>query len=577
MDNLWGSIEPSSQTSPSASTARATGSPQPVTTSTSCTDTINDSHEFKVTGYSLSKGLGIGKYIASDTFHVGGFSWAIYFYPDGKNPEDDANYVSVFIALAGEGADVRALFELTLVDQSGNENHKVHSHFGRTMESGPYTLKYRGSMGYKRFFKRVALETSGYLKDDCLVIRGVVGIVKSHTEGPMSYNIPIPPSDMSLQFAELLESNKGTDVTFEVGEEVFSAHKLVLAARSPVFKAQLFGPMKERSFQCLQVEDMEAPVFKALLHFIYWDDLPDLQDFAGLNSKGAFTIMAQHLLAAADRYGLERLRLLCEAILCEDVAINTVATTLALADQHHCFQLKAVCLKFIASRENLRAVMQTEGFEYLNESFPSVLTELLECIAKTNQHSVPLLGYGEETVFDGTDGNGRRVVFSVRSGNGPVQRLLSKLGLSIQALDYRNMFAGRHRLGTLTGFGKGERHVLDSVPVMCCSNFPGHVLLGPGLKSSSGSIYYYYIFLSPFVFTSRVSFWVCKAGSWILSWHAWVPYHSPLLVKNLGCGYSATVVVSSHQRSNNFPGPCCRSCNYEEKKRHQNLYDHWQE
>lgn len=95
---------------------------------------------------------------------------------------------------------------------------------------------------------------------------------------------------------------------------------------------------------------------QALLHFIYWDALPDVEDIVDLSSKWASTLMAQHLLAASDRYALERLKLLCEANLCEDVAINTVATTLALADQHHCFQLKAVCLKFIASPENLKGI-----------------------------------------------------------------------------------------------------------------------------------------------------------------------------------------------------------------------------
>ncbi|KAL8162676.1 hypothetical protein V2J09_014165 [Rumex salicifolius] len=402
-------LEPSPRFAPLASTA-TTASPQVVTTtSTSRTETINVSHEFRITGYSLSKGLGIGKYIASETFHAGGYSWAIYFYPDGKSPEDNATYVSVFIALASDGTDVRALFELTLMDQSGKGNHKVHSHFGRTLESGPYSLKYRGSMGYKRFFKRVALENSDYLKDDCLLIRGIVGVVKSQTEGPKFYNIPVPPSDMGQQIGKLLECNKGTDVSFEVDGDIFAAHKLVLAARSPVFRAQLFGPMKEKNMQCIKVEDMEAPVFKALLHFMYWDDLPDMQEFSGLNSNGAFTIMAQHLLAAADRYGLDRLRLLCEDRLCEDVAINTVATTLALAEHHHCFQLKAVCLKFIASRENLKAVMQTEGFDYLKESCPSVLTELLECVAKISEHLTPVLGYADECMLDGTDVNGRRV------------------------------------------------------------------------------------------------------------------------------------------------------------------------
>ncbi|KAI3948201.1 hypothetical protein MKX01_014800 [Papaver californicum] len=342
---------------PSSSGGSSSSNPSTpsLTTSTSLTETVNGSHQFKITGYSLSKGLGIGKYIASDTFNVGGYAWAIYFYPDGKSLEDNAAYVSLFIALASEGTDVRALFELTLLDQSGKERHKVHSHFGRTLESGPYTLKYRGSMwGYKRFFKRTSLETSDYLKDDCLSVHCSVGVVKSHTEGPKIYSISVPPSDIGQHFGKILESGKGTDVNFVVDEETFAAHKLVLAARSPVFRAQLFGPMKDQNTRCIKIEDMEAPVFKAILHYIYWDALPDMQELTGLTTKWASTLMAQHLLAAADRYGLERLRLLCEAKLCEDVSINTVATTLALAEQHHCFPLKSVCLKFVAMPENLR-------------------------------------------------------------------------------------------------------------------------------------------------------------------------------------------------------------------------------
>ena len=110
------------------------------TSSRSVTETVNGSHRFVIQGYSLAKGMGVGKHIASDNFTVGGYQWAIYFYPDGKNPEDNSTYVSVFIALASEGTDVRALFELTLLDQSGKGKHKVHSHFDRSLESGPYTF-----------------------------------------------------------------------------------------------------------------------------------------------------------------------------------------------------------------------------------------------------------------------------------------------------------------------------------------------------------------------------------------------------------------------------------------------------
>ncbi|KAF3775997.1 BTB/POZ and MATH domain-containing protein 4 [Nymphaea thermarum] len=134
------------------------GMPDPVkdSFSKSVIETVNGSHKFTITGYSLAKGMGIGKYLTSDTFTVGGYDWAVYFYPDGKNTEDGAQYVSVFIALASEGTDVRALFELTLFDQSGKEKHKVHSHFDRALESGPYTLKYRGSMWYVLYLSQVA-------------------------------------------------------------------------------------------------------------------------------------------------------------------------------------------------------------------------------------------------------------------------------------------------------------------------------------------------------------------------------------------------------------------------------------
>lgn len=54
------------------------------------------------------------------------------------------------------------------------------------------------------------------------------------------------------------------------------------------------------------------------------------------------------LLAAADRYGLERLRLMCESHLCKNLSVRSVAQVLSFADQHHAAELKAVCLRFAA-------------------------------------------------------------------------------------------------------------------------------------------------------------------------------------------------------------------------------------
>ncbi|RWW31622.1 hypothetical protein BHE74_00022227, partial [Ensete ventricosum] len=118
--------------------------------------------------------------------------------------------------------------------------------------------------GYKRFYRRTSLETSDYLKDDCLLVNCSVRVVRSYTEGPNICTIAVPPSNIAQHFGQLLESEKGTDISFEVDGEVFNAHKLVLAARSPVFRAQFFGPMKGVNMHCIKVEDMEPPVFKVI-------------------------------------------------------------------------------------------------------------------------------------------------------------------------------------------------------------------------------------------------------------------------------------------------------------------------
>uniref|UniRef100_A0A0D9WVY0 BTB domain-containing protein n=1 Tax=Leersia perrieri TaxID=77586 RepID=A0A0D9WVY0_9ORYZ len=390
------------------------------TSSRSVTETVNGSHRFVIQGYSLAKGMGVGKHIASETFTVGGYQWAVYFYPDGKNPEDNSAYVSVFIALASEGTDVRALFELTLLDQSGKGKHKVHSHFDRSLESGPYTLKYRGSMGYKRFFRRTALETSDFLKDDCLKINCTVGVVVSTVDYSRPHSIQVPDSDIGYHFGTLLDSHEGVDVILNVGGETFHAHKLVLAARSTVFRSKFFDDIldgekneagESDDLQEIVIDDMEPKVFKAMLHFIYRDTLVDENELDETSSVSSiFDTLAAKLLAAADKYDLARLRLLCESFLCKGISVATVASTLALADRHHAMELKAVCLKFAA--ENLSAVIRTEGFDYLKDNCPSLQSEILRTLAGCEEECSS--GGKSQSVWaqlsDGGDTSGRRLI-----------------------------------------------------------------------------------------------------------------------------------------------------------------------
>ncbi|CAO2149796.1 unnamed protein product [Urochloa humidicola] len=321
------------------------------------------SHELTITDYSGTKGLGVGKYIRSSTFTVGGHSWCIRYYPDGETQEY-ADWISMYLERLDKGKDliVTARFRISLLDQAGEPVPSVN-YMTELLEFSSI----RTSWGYRNFTRRKVFESSSFLKDDSFRISCHVTVVKIRAETtPVQFHVP-PSSDLQRHFGDLLDSKVGADVKFKVGKETLAAHRNVLAAHSPVFKAELFGWMKAAQ---IKIGDMEPRVFGAMLHFIYTDSLPEIDE-------GDRRVMAQHLLVAADRYHLERLKLVCEDVLHNFIDTSTVATTLALAEQHGCHGLKEGCFMFLRSPGNMKAVVATDGFDHLISSCPSVLKELL--------------------------------------------------------------------------------------------------------------------------------------------------------------------------------------------------------
>ena len=91
--------------------------------------------------------------------------------------------------------------------------------------------------------------------------------------------------------------------------------------------------------------------------------------------------MFRHLLVAADRYEVKRLKLMCEGKLCEYIVVDTAATILTLAEQHHCHGLKKACFHFLSDPAKLRAVMTSDGFKHLSRSCPSIKNDLMSMLA----------------------------------------------------------------------------------------------------------------------------------------------------------------------------------------------------
>jgi speckle-type POZ protein len=359
------------------STTTASSQPPPPlpeeTTSTCTPQTARGRHVFQIEGYTLHRGFGVGKFIQSAAFTVGGYSWCIRCYPDGAS-EDSKAHVSVFLRLVTRNAKVRALYKIGLIGQTTmGSSSPAPCTSGRevfdTMNSGEAVC------GSDLFVKASELEASAeYLRDDCLVIECDVTVIKEPLVTEDATNKPVeievPPSDLPDDFGKLLETREGADIIFNVQGEYFFAHRIVLAARSPVFGAELCGiAAGEHNRGCITIDGMEPAAFGALLHFIYTDSLPGMDDLDVDEIHG----MVKHLFVAADRYAMERLKSVCMGILCRCLGDSTVESTLVLADQYNCSELKDVCLKYVDSSRRVGDVLASQqASRRLRRAKPSI-------------------------------------------------------------------------------------------------------------------------------------------------------------------------------------------------------------
>nr|CAB3480396.1 unnamed protein product [Digitaria exilis] len=293
------------------------------TASRCTTEAARDEHVFEIVGYSLKRGLGVGKFVRSRVFSVGGYDWSIRFFPDGLN-ESCKEYVSVYLELMSNNSEVRACYSLGLIHQASKTPGIEWSRkLPRLFKSSDNTRRF-GPRNPK-FLLRTELEMD-YICDDCLTIECniVVAMKPQLSDVRVNYEIDVPTCDIPEHFAELLDQKK----------------------------------------RVVTIKDVEPDIFKALLRFVDTGSMHGMgDDLDGDDYKD----MIWHLIAAADKYAIDRLKLMCQSILSKNLSVENVATTLALADQHNCDKLKEVCIEFI-TMEDMNALVSTQGFLFCQSS-----------------------------------------------------------------------------------------------------------------------------------------------------------------------------------------------------------------
>ncbi|CAN6347776.1 unnamed protein product [Urochloa humidicola] len=182
--------------------------------------------QIKIDGFSIGKAnMNDDADSFKSTCNVDGHDWAIRLLGDRDYPGLE------LVFLGSSRTSLTAVLSVKVVTGTDDflplkENSTVPKAFNRRLDrSPPIYIVPRG--GGERYFQACSTLTL-----ECTV---TVFREPPQPEGA----IRVPSSNLTQQLDELLQSQAAADVVFSVEGESFAAHKSVLAARSPVFMAEL--------------------------------------------------------------------------------------------------------------------------------------------------------------------------------------------------------------------------------------------------------------------------------------------------------------------------------------------------
>jgi small GTP-binding protein len=234
----------------------------------------------------------------------------------------------------------------------------------------------RQSIAAKCYVETSAKNNSG-IQD---VMDEILKIVKEKMKGrqnPIRYKVGKKvehvPDNIGNDFAQIMNDQSTSDVILsiivdpETGEKYSKyCHRLVLAARSPVFKAMFYGGIRNNEPEIFLNENIrDKRVIDQFVTFIYTNQIP-------LEKDAEETVIP--LLTLADEYGTTRLKEACGAFALDKINENNWLDLYEVAKTYNEQSLVDDCLSFAA--ENIEPVL-LDSKHYLTLS-QDVLIDLLQ-------------------------------------------------------------------------------------------------------------------------------------------------------------------------------------------------------
>ena len=258
-------------------------------------------------------------------------------------PYNDSSLTVSSIFCSSKGAHVRTEVSLIIDGQKYEPQKKTIYE----LETGSETSLWRMSIN------ALTELTKGKLKEDELCINVDIEAWSEETTivSKSSCVKTVESLFINNEITNLWIDKIFTDVTLECQGKKFEAHKLILAAASPVFKAMFKKGTKEHRDNYVNIKDIDSNVFEVFLRFLYSGKVDKLDG------------MCLDLFAAADMYDVQSLRIICIHHMSANMSVDNVVNILALAERHSIEATKSSALQFI--KMNFADVVKTASWASL--------------------------------------------------------------------------------------------------------------------------------------------------------------------------------------------------------------------
>jgi hypothetical protein len=146
----------------------------------------------------------------------------------------------------------------------------------------------------------------------------------------------------------------------------FKAHKILLS-RSPYFACMLNAEMQESLEGKIRLKDVSERALIKLLEIIYTDEVfIEEEDMS----------FVLELLVLSDRFGVDRLKAICEIHIMKNVNFDNAASILQVADLHSAMILRSKAMDFIL--KHFDAVSKSKAFEDMAKNNVELLLEIIK-------------------------------------------------------------------------------------------------------------------------------------------------------------------------------------------------------